>query len=351
MAEVLASFKETAPTLAWMQVLATLRFARMIHATVKLQIPDALRKGPKTAREVARTTVTNEVALYRLLRALSVAGVVVESAGGRFGLTPAGALLVSGGKPSFFGALLDFFDPELVPFDGLVRTIVTGKPAFEEEHGMPFYDYLARKTPDGGSRFDASMNIGAALRSQTLLVGTDLSNARMVVDIGGGEGMLLATVLEANPHLRGMVFDRPQTAARARVRLSERGLAARCEVIAGDFFLSVPKGGDVYVLSFILHNWDDVRSVALLSQCRRAMDDSAILLIVEHVRVPTAEASIMEYFNLSTLELMGGRERTESEFRAILKAAGFRLARGASAPDAPFCILEARPTCPIPTPN
>jgi hypothetical protein len=163
--------------------------------------------------------------------------------------------------------------------------------------------------------------------------------------------VLLAKVLEANRHLRGVVFERPQAAARARARLAETGLAARCDVIAGDFFASVPRGGDVYVLSFILHNWDDVHSVALLSQCRCAMDDGTVLFIVEQVRVPTTEASIVEYFNLPTLELLGGRERTEAEFRAILEAAGFQLARAAQAPDCPFCVLEARPTNPPSAPR
>jgi len=347
--QVLACFKETSPMLAWMQMLANLHFARIVHAAVKLRIIDALGTGPKTAREVASSTSTDEVALHRLLRALSVAGVIVESAGSRFELAPAGALLMSGGKPPLSDALLDFFDPELVPLDGLVRTLATGKPAFEEQHGMSFYDYLAQKAPDGGARFDASMNTGIALRAHALLSVTDFSNACTVVDVGGGEGMLLAKVLDANPHLRGVVFDRPQTAARARARFADSGLAARCDVIAGDFFSSIPPGGDVYVLSFILHNWDDERSIGLLSQCRRAMDQGATLVIVEQVQVPTTEASIVEYFTLPSIELLSGRERTEAEFRVILEAAGFHLARVTPSPNGPFCVLEARPTIPTPS--
>ncbi|HEX7956172.1 MAG TPA: methyltransferase, partial [Pyrinomonadaceae bacterium] len=250
--EVLAGFQDTEPALAWMQLLANLNFARIVHAAVKLRVVDALGAGPKTARQIASATNTDRHALHRLLRALSVAGVVSESSGGRFGLTPAGALLVSDGRPSFSGALLNFFDPELVPLDGLVRSVATGKPAFEGRHGMAFYDYLARKAPDGGARFDASMNVGAALRAHALLAGFDFSSVRTVVDLGGGEGALLEEVLEANGHLRGVVFERSQTAARARARLSKSGLAARCEVVEGDFFSSVPTGGDVYILSFIL---------------------------------------------------------------------------------------------------
>jgi ubiquinone/menaquinone biosynthesis C-methylase UbiE len=348
---VLEWFKEAEPALAWMQMLANLHFARIVYAAVKLRIVDALRKGPKTAHEVASVTSTDEVALHRLLRALSAGGVVVESKGGRFGLTPAGALLVSDGKPSFFGALLDFFEPELVPLDGLVRTVATGKPAFEERHGTAFYDYLAQKAPDGGAQFDASMNVGAALRARALLDGYDFSGVRTVVDIGGGEGALLTKILEVNPHLRGVVFERPRTAARARARLAQSGLAARCEVTEGDFFSSLPSGCDVYVLSFILHNWDDAQCVALLSQCRRAMGDGAVLLIVEQLRVPTTEASIVEYFNLRSLELLAGRERTKAEFRVILKNAGFRLAGVTQSPGAPFCVMEARPTGRTPRPR
>jgi hypothetical protein len=339
--EALTAFTQTEPTLAWLRVLGTLQFARIVHAAVKLQIPQTLRDGPRTAGEIAEATATDAMALYRLLRALAAAGVLVESDGSRFGLTRSGDVLIGGAKP-FSDSLLEFFDPSLIPLDGLIHTVKTGKPAFDERHGMPFYEYLARKAPDGGARFDASMSIGATMRSHALLRSADFASARTVVDVGGGDGMLLSAVLEAHPHLRGVVFEGAQTAARARARFDGRELGARAEVIVGDFFASVPGGGDVYVLSFVLHNWDDSQSVVLLEHCRRAMTDDAVLLIVEQVRVPTAEASLEDYLSLSTLELLGGRERTEAEFRAILERAGLRLTGVAFSPDVPFCVLEAR---------
>ncbi len=238
--------------------------------------------------------------------------------------------------------MLDFFDPPLAPLDGLVRTVKTGEPAFEERHAMPFYDYLNQRDPAGGAQFDASMSVGARMRSHALLSHADFADARVVVDVGGGEGVLLATVLEANPHLRGVVFESEQTAERARARLASRGLGPRAEAVAGDFFSFVPRGGDVYVLSYVLHNWDDARAISILENCRRAMDAGASLFIVEQVHVPTDEASLADYFGLSTIELLGGGERTESEFRSLLERAGLRFTRLARPSDVPFCVLHAR---------
>jgi predicted O-methyltransferase YrrM len=346
--ELLASFAGAEPALAWTRVLVTLRFARVVHAAVKLGIPGALRERPKTVREIATATATDEAALARLLRALSAAGVVGEvpssedsTAGERFRLTPAGDVLAAGDEP-FAKSLVDFFDPPLVPLDGLVRTVTTGRPAFDERHGMPFYEYLARRAEDGGARFDASMSVGAAMRSHALLAAVDFAGARRIVDVGGGDGTLLASLLAEHPHLRGVVLEGESTAERARARLAGLGLADRIDVVAGDFFASVPGGADVYVLSFVLHNWDDARCAVLLERCREVMDPGAVLLVVEQVRVPGEPAGLNDYCNLGTMELLGGRERTELEYAALLEAAGFRLARATPAPDVPFCVLEAR---------
>jgi hypothetical protein len=343
-AQLLATFAETEPSLAWTRVLATLRFARVVHAAVKLGVPRALRDGPKTANEVAAATTTDAAALARLLRALSAAGVVVELPGDRFRLTVAGEALATDDEP-FAKSLLDYFDPPLIPLDGLVRTVATGRPAFDDRHGMPFYEYLARRAEDGGARFDASMSVGAAMRSHALLAAVDFARAAAsstIVDVGGGDGTLLAAVLGEHPHLRGVVFEGKSTAERARARVASLKLSDRIDVVAGDFFASVPSGGDVYVLSFVLHNWDDARCAVLLERCRQAMGPDGVLHVVEQVRVPGEPAGLTDYCNLGTLELLGGRERTEAEFRDLLRAAGFRVARASAAPDVPFSILEAR---------
>jgi hypothetical protein len=342
MAAVLESFQAKQPALAWLQTLAHLRLARVAHATVKLGLADAMQGSARTVADLARTTATEARALRRFLRALCAAGLAAEPARGRFKLAAAGALLVSGRDSSVASALSDFFDPALVPMDGLVRTLRSGRPAFEEAHGMPFYDYLEREAADGGARFDARMNVGAGLRARALCALVDFSRVQLAMDIGGGEGLLLAHLLSLHPNLRGRLLERPRTAARARTRLAEVGLAGRCEVLAGDFFEAIPPGADALLLSFVLHNWDDARCTTLLAQCRRSMGPYAVLYIVEQVRDPQPLASVMEFFDLPALELLGGRERTRQEFRALVKGAGLRLMGVAQAPNNPFCVLEVR---------
>jgi hypothetical protein len=342
MVAVLESFQATEPALAWLQTLAHLRLARMAHAAVKLGLADALQGNARTVADLARATSTEARALRHFLRALCAAGLAAEPAPGRFKLAAAGALLVSGRDPSVAAALLDFFDPALVPMDGLIRTIRTGRPAFEEAHGMSFYDYLDRQAADGGARFDARMNVGAGLRARALSALVDFGRVQLAMDIGGGEGLLLAHLLSLHPSLRGRLLERPRTAARARMRLAEVGLAGRCEVLAGDFFEAIPPGADVLLLSFVLHNWDDARCTALLTQCRRSMGPHAVLYIVEQVRDPKPLASVMEFLDLPTLELLGGRERTREEFRALVNGAGLRLVGITQVPGNPFCVLEVR---------
>jgi len=224
----------------------------------------------------------------------------------------------------------------------LIRTLRSGRPAFESVHGMHFYEYLDRQPADAAARFGARMNIGAGLRSRALGALVDFSQAQVVMDIGGGEGLMLAGLLSQHPTLRGVLFERPRTAARARARLADVGLAGRCDVVEGDFFEAVPPGADVYLLSFVLHNWDDAKATALLERCRQAMAPGAVLYIVEQVRDLQSQASVMEFFGLPTLELLGGRERTRQEFRALTKAAGLRLAGEAQVPGNPFCALQVR---------
>jgi predicted O-methyltransferase YrrM len=334
---LLSSLQGAEPGAAWARVIATLRFARIVHAAVKLGIADAIATEAKGAADVARETGTCEGAVYRLLRGLCAAGVVEEPEAGRFLLTPFGGPLARGRRPTFAATLLDFFDPRLVPLGGLCSTVQTGTPAFEERHGAPFYESLAG-APDGGAKLDASMSSGAPLRARALAGAVDLSGARVVVDVGGGEGVLAASLLEAYPHLQAMLLELPGTAARARVNLSSRGLAERCEVIAGDFFEGVPAGGDVYILSLILNDWEDARCVRVLTRCRQAMAPGAALYLIERLR--GERAAVGEYFNLRTLELLRGHERSEGEMRALLEAAGLRIDR--VIPTAlPFSVVRA----------
>jgi hypothetical protein len=155
----------------------------------------------------------------------------------------------------------------------------------------------------------------------------DFSTFKTIVDVGGSYGTLLAAVLRGNQGVSGILFDQPHVAAAARPHLASAGLADRCRAVGGDFFTGVPAGGDAYVLSQILHDWDDERSTVILRQCRRAMPPHGKLLVVELVLPPGEEPSFGKWLDLHMLVLLGARERTAEEYRTLLDAAGFELAR------------------------
>jgi hypothetical protein len=173
----------------------------------------------------------------------------------------------------------------------------------------------------------------------------DFPRYAVMVDVGGGHGTLLAAILAAYPGTRGILFDLPPVVAGAHAILEHFGVADRCEVIGGDCFVSVPAGGDLYVMKAIIHDWDDARALAILRNCRAVMPTHGRLLLVERVLPDAMEASArcrdVAFSDLNMLVLAGGQERTESEFRALLGRAGFRLARVVPAP--PLCVLEAIP--------
>lgn len=337
---IMDSFGSLAAPLAWMHVLAYARFARVAHAAARLRIADALACGPRTAAELAAQTGADVIALTRLLRALAATGVLERCADGRFSLTEIGSLLRSDTPMSFRHSLIEFFEPSMVPMSGLVDTVMSGRPAFEAAHGEAFFDYMARDRARGAA-FDAQMSAGAALRSRALLEAVDLSRAALVVDIGGGEGALLCEVLRSYPSARGVLFDSAATAQRARERLAESGLGDRSEVRTGDFFDSAPEGGDAYVLSFVLHDWDDARSARILTNVCHAMREDATVHVVELVRAEEGAPSMVEYLNLDILELLAGRERTEGELCSLLEASGLRPTRVART-STPFSVIEAR---------
>jgi ubiquinone/menaquinone biosynthesis C-methylase UbiE len=160
-----------------------------------------------------------------------------------------------------------------------------------------------------------------------ILAAYDFTPLRTVVDVGGGNGALLVSLLQAHPQMRGVLFDQSHVAATARRRFEAAGLSGRCEVVAGDFFASLPEGGDAYLLKWIIHDWDDQRAVALLANCRRAIVRSSRLLLIEAVIPPGNSPTFHKFMDLNMMVMTGGRERTAAEYRSLLETAGFRLAR------------------------
>ena len=310
--------------------LATAHYvSQAIYVAAALGIADLLADGPRGADELARSTGTHAASLGRVLRLLASAGVVRETADGTFDLTPVGSCLRSG--PGSFRAVAQLFASPAVwaSWGDLLRTVQTGETAWHRLFGESFAYFAAH--PEEGAVFDEAM--GAFTRTVAVAVAAayDFSPFRTVIDVGGGDGTLLAGILAANPALRGIVFDLPRVGERATNQIAAAGLGDRCQFVAGDFFEKVPGGGDAYLLKHVIHDWDDGRARAILESCHRAMGPRGTLLIVEGVYPPRIDGSVASRSatanDVNMMVCTGGRQRSEAEFRSLFQAAGFQLTR------------------------
>jgi hypothetical protein len=264
---------------------------------------------------------------------------------GRFELTPLADLLRSEAPGSLRPLALLYGDEWVWSAYGQAsHSVVTGLPAFERVHGHALFDYLQRHA-EAAAAFDRGMTAYSEREAAAILGAYEFRDGSTVVDVGGGTGALLASILRAYPRARGVLFEQAGVIDRARDLLTGAGVVDRCTMEAGSFFARVPDGGDVYVLKSILHNWDDLRSVAILRNCRSVMPRHARLLIVERVVPEGNEPSEAKLFDINMLVMLGGLERTTSEYRDILRAAGFDLIRVIPT-DAPVSVLESAPRLP-----
>jgi hypothetical protein len=225
-----------------------------------------------------------------------------------------------------------------------------GGSAFERVHGVAFFEYLARN-PELGAAFQGSMADRSRQEAADVVAAYDFGRFERVVDVGGGQGVLLEAILRAAPRSRGVLLDRPPVVERSRERLEAAGLGGRCTFVPGDFFGDVPSGGDAYLLSRVIHDWGDADAVRILAACRAAMDDRATLLLVEAImpeRAGDQPAAIR--IDLHMLTLLHGRERTVAEYERLLAAAGFRLVRSVpTRSPAGLGVVEAAPVAPSST--
>jgi len=277
--------------------------------------------GPRTAADLATATATDQDALGRLLRALGSLGIVRREPGGAFALTDVGGLLRSDAPGSLRAAAeLTGAAWRAAALD-LESCVRDGGSAFARRFGQPLYPYLAAH-PDEARAFHAVQQGHAA--ALDLLPAVDASAAGVVVDVGGGTGAVLARILSARPGLRGVLFDRPEVVAQAGPVLAAASVDERCGCHGGDFLEAVPAGGDLYLLCFVLHNWDDAGAARILGACAAAMAPGARLLVVEGLLGDdTAQLHLLDLEMLVFTE--GGRERTEAEYRALLGGAGLAV--------------------------
>jgi hypothetical protein len=313
--------------------------AQVVQTLTRLGVPDALATGPLGLDELADRTGTRPGPLARLLRAAAGLGLVTQAAGGGYALTDGGQLLRSG-TPDSMGNLAQLFcsDATWRAWGELEWSVRTGEPSFEKITGRSSFAHFAAD-PALNAVFTEAMAEGTRRAAPGIVAACDLTGVRTLVDVGGGNGTLLAAFLDAHPDLHGILFDTPSGAV-------DLVVGERCEVVTGDFFADVP-AADAYVVKSVIHDWDDERSVAILSRIREAAPAHAVVFVVEPVLVDEPAAldaqRTLLMSDLNMLVCTGGRERTEAEFAALLDAAGLRLAGVARAEPSSYSVLRALP--------
>jgi hypothetical protein len=300
---------------------------RAIYAAAELKIPDLLADHSRSSDEIAEATGCDADATYRLMRALASAGVLAESVGRMFELTELARTLVSDAHGSMRDWVLFSGSSNYVEaWQDILDTVRTGEPAWDRVRGVPFFDYL-KEHPEDAALFDRAMTSLSSWEVEAVLETMDFSAFPMIVDIGGGEGRFLASILKTTPRSRGVIFDQPATLGAAQSFLARAGLAGRCDAVAGDFFASVPAGGDAYLLKYIVHDWDDEAAINILRNCRTAMTADASIFLFETVIPGPEESHLAKLQDLEMLLLLGSRERTVDDYRSLLARADLVLTR------------------------
>ena len=301
--------------------------APALFAAAKLGLADHLADGARSSADLAALTGTHPPSLHRFLRTLAGFGIVTETDGQTFALTPLGAALKTGAPGSARSTLIAFGSPSFWrPWEEIIYSLETGKPGFDKVWGVPVFDYFAQN-PEAASHFSEAMVGFHGSEPPTVADAYDFSGVKTVVDVGGATGNMLAAILSRHPGVRGVLFDLPHVVGDAPALLKARGILERVTIETGSFFERVPDGGDAYVLSHIIHDWSEAQCLTILGNCRKAMRPDSRLLIVETVLPEGDTPHQGKLQDLVMLLIPGGQERSEPEYAALLAKAGFRLQR------------------------
>ena len=315
--------------------------SQALGTVVEIGVPDLLTNGARRCRDLAREAGVSEDGLYRLLRALASVGVFAEGADRRFKLTLMGQFLRSDHPESVAGyARFTAHDTTWRPWGRLDYSVKTGMPAFDQIFGAPVFEYLS-KNPEAAAVFDNAMTSISTVEARAAAAAYDFTGIKTLMDVAGGHGLLLATVLGRNKTMRGVLFDLPHVAAGAGATFTRAGVTGRVRIESGDFFKELPSGTDAIIMKHIIHDWDDDSATRILQTCRRALGPRGKVLIVDPVVPP---GNTPHYGKLLDLEMLvltpRGRERTKTEFAKLLRGAGFRLSR-VIATRSPLSVVEA----------
>lgn len=312
--------------------------SQAIYVAAKLGIADLLQDGPRSSAALAAQTGSDAPSLFRVLRALSSVGVFSQLGKDCFALSRLGDALRSDVPGSLRAIVITIGEIHYRACGELLHSVRTGSPAFNHVFGTSLFNHL-QEDARAAEVFNRGMTNLSSLLAHAVLLAYDFSGITSIVDVGGGEGELLIRILELHPEMTGVVFDVANGLGSLRRTMSD---AERCSYIAGDFFDSVPEGAEAYILCGVVHDWSDDLAVAILSNCRKAMAKNGRALIVEMIVPKTNSASFSKLLDLNMMVMTAGRERTKSEFHALLDAADFRVSRIIPTM-APQSIIEAVP--------
>jgi hypothetical protein len=329
------------PEAILMQMLLGPLIQKGIYVAAKLGIADLLSEKPYTTAELAAKTDTHEPSLYRVLRALASVGIFAECADGTFLLTPIATLLRSDVSNTMRDYAI-FMGEEWHwrVWSEMMHSVKTGKTAVRKAYGVEAFNYLAQN-PEAGELFNRAMTSSSLMEVPAIVESYDFSGAGKLVELAGGHGILLSGILKTNPQLQGVLFELPSVIEDAARLLEKEGVADRVELVSGDFFESVPAGGDTYMMKWTLHDWDDEHSVKILQNIGSAMNENGKVLIIEMVVPEGNEPSFSKIEDLEMLTGPGGKERTKDEYRMLLEASGFTLTQILPTPS-PMSVIKAK---------
>ena len=326
------------PQAVMLDLLCGMMKTQAIHHATRLGIASLVKDGPKSSAELAEATGTHPEALYRLLATLASFDIFEEGEGGSFGQTPLSHIL----RPDVAGSM---YDVSLLhgeqwqwhSWEYLAHSLQTGQTAFEQAYHTSMWGYFDQH-PAVGERFSKAMTGFSTQVNAPLAHAYDFSQFHTLMDIGGGHGSLLSTILEATPTLRGVLFDLPPVIEEARALIASSAIGDRCELVPGDVFAGVPKA-DAYIMKQIIKDWNDEECIRILSNCRAAMNPGGRVLVTEQVLQTGKTMSTAKLIDLQLMTVLSGRERYEAQYRALFEQAGLRLIR-IWPTHSPYSILE-----------
>jgi hypothetical protein len=334
--------KVTPPKILLLKMIVAYWMTQGVYVAAKLRIADHLKSGPRTNEELAALVDADPRNLYRLMRMLVGNGIFDADDQGRYRLNAIAKHLLTDNPDSLYAMATIFGGDFYRAWGSLDYSVQTGKTAFDHVFGQPLFEYL-KANKDTAEDFRNMVNEISLLFVSPVAEVYDFSPFRTIVDVGGGLGLLLSRILHNHPDARGNIFDLPEVAADCEQYMKSQNLSQRYTFTAGDFFRQVPGGGDLYLLSQILHDWNDEHNITILKNCHDALPPAAKLLIIETVVPEGNEHHLSKFDDVNMMVLTGGQERTAAEYTHLLERAGFLILQIVPTPS-PVSIIEA---CPV----